>query len=209
MDFYLSFNNLEQQLRLPVTPSEFELRQAHNNTVVNITNLGELNLIGKKGLASMTVSSFFPSKDYHFCKYQGFPKPYECVKLIQGWKDSGKPIRVIVTNTPINYAMAIDSFVFGEKDGTGDVYFTLELKEYVFVKASKTEKVTPSGTELKIPQTKRESKSIPSTYTVKSGDTLYAISKRLTGNMSNAKAIAQKNGIKDMNKIYVGQKLVI
>ena len=40
-------------------------------------------------------------------------------------KDSGRPIRVIVTETPINYAMAIESITYSEVDGTGDVYFIL------------------------------------------------------------------------------------
>ena len=210
MDFYLSFNNLEQQLRLPVIPSSFEITQRHNNTVVNITNLGEINLIGKSGLVAMTIQSFFPSKPYYFCKYQGFPLPFECVKLIQAWKNSGKPIRVIITGTPINYAMAIESFNYSESDGTGDVYFTLDLKEYVFVKAVKPQvKVTNNGTKVFIPTTKRETKTIPKSYTVKKGDTLYGIAKKLTGNASNAKAIAQRNKIKDINKIYPGQVLVI
>lgn len=210
MDFYLSYNNLEQQLRLPVLPSEFRVNQRHNNTVLNITNLGDINLIGKKGLVDMTIQSFFPAQPYYFCKYQDFPTPYECVKLIQGWKDSSKPIRVIITGTPVNYAMAIESFMYAEQDGTRDVSFGLELKEYIFVKTVKhTEKITTNGTKLSIPPVKRDTKPVPTSYTIKKGDTLYAISKKLTGDAYNAKIIAQKNNIKDMNKIYVGQVLVI
>ncbi len=44
------------------------------------------------------------------------------------------------------------------------------------------------------------------TYTVKAGDTLTAIAKKYK---TTVKAIAKKNGIKDVNKIYVGQKLKI
>ena len=60
MDYYLSFNNNEERLRLPVIPSSFEISIPHQNTTVNITNLGEINLIGKTGLATMTIESFFP-----------------------------------------------------------------------------------------------------------------------------------------------------
>ena len=55
MDFYLSYNNNEEQLRLPVTPSDFELSQRNNNTVININALGEINMIGKKGLESISL----------------------------------------------------------------------------------------------------------------------------------------------------------
>lgn len=210
MDYYLSFNNNAERLRLPVIPSSFEISLPNQNTTVNITNLGEINLIGKAGLATITVESFFPSQDYPFCLYTGFPKPYECIKTLIKWKESGKPIRLIVTNTPINYAMAIENLTYSEQDGTGDVYFNLELKEYKFVQTTKAQTTTTSsGTVIKTPQTTRETKAVSNEYIVKSGDTLWAIAKKMTGSGDNYKALATKNNIKDPDKIYVGQKLVI
>lgn len=205
MDFYLSFNNNAEQIRLPVTPSSFKISQNHNNTVLDITSIGEINLIGRKGLASLTISSFFPSKEYYFCKYNGFPPPYEFVKTIQKWKDSCKPIRIIITGTPVNYAMSIEEFSFSEEDGTGDVYFTLSLREYVFTKQSKPTQVTTSnGTQITVPQTKRETKPIPTTQKVQPNDNIYTIAKKTTGNMNNAKAIAKTNKIDQ----YKGMDLV-
>ena len=52
-------------------------------------------------------------------------------------------------------------------------------------------------------------KALTESYTVKSGDTLWLIAKKVTGDDSNYKAIAQKNNITNPDKIYVGQKLVI
>ena len=46
-------------------------------------------------------------------------------------------------------------------------------------------------------------------YTVKSGDTLSSISYKFNKNNNLVNEIAQKNCIKDINKIYVGQRLVI
>ena len=207
MDYYLSFNNNEERLRLPVLPSSFEVTIPHQNTTVNITELGEINLIGKTGLASMTIQSFFPNQDYPFCLYTGYPKPYECIKLLLKWKESGRPIRVIITETPINYAMAIESLSYSEVDGTGDVYFTLELKEYKFIKTPSIG--ASSQNTLTTPPATREVKSPPTSYVVKKGDTLWLIAKKLTGAGSNYKVIANKNNIINPDKIYVGQRLVI
>lgn len=210
MDYYLSFNNNEERLRLPVIPSSFEISIPHQNTTVNITNLGEINLIGKTGLATMTIESFFTKQQYSFCLYKDFPHPYDCIKLLLKWKDSGKPIRVIVTETPINYAMAIESITYSEVDGTGDVYFVLELKEYKFIKASNvTTTTTSNGTTLKIPNTKRETKPTPNEYVVKKGDTLWGIAKKVTGEGANYKTIAEKNNIKNPDVLKIGQRLVI
>lgn len=210
MDYYLSFNNNEERIRLPVIPSSFELSLPNQNTTVNITNLGEINLIGKAGLATITVESFFPMQEYPFCLYSDFPTPSECISKIIKWKESGKPIRLIITSTPINYAMSIESFTYSEQDGTGDVYFVLELKEYKFIKINTSKTTTTSnGTTIKTPQTKRETKSVATNYVVKSGDTLWSIAKKMTGSGDNYKVLAEKNSVKNPDKIYVGQKLVI
>ena len=210
MDYYLSFNNNEERIRLPVIPSSFEVNIPHQNTIVNITEMGELNLIGKTGLMNMTIESFFPNQKYNFCLYKDFNRPYEYIKQILKWKESSKPIRVVVIGTPINYAMAIESLAYSEVDGTGDVYFTLELKEYRFIKTPTSNTITTkSGTTLTTPTTTREVKSSPDSYVVKQGDTLWLIAKKLTGDGRNYKAIAAKNNITNPDKIYVGQKLVI
>ena len=60
--------------------------------------------------------------------------------------------------------------------------------------------------ELSTKPTKPPSKPKEVTYTVKKGDTLTAIAKKYKTSVS---AIAKKNGIKDVNKIRVGQKLKI
>jgi len=209
LDYYLSFNNNEERIRLPVIPSSFEVSIPHQNTTVNITELGEINLIGKTGLINMTIESFFPNQKYNFCLYKDFNRPYEYIKQILKWKESGKPIRVIVTGTPINYAVAIESLTYSEVDGTGDVYFSLELKEYKFIKTTGKTTTTKNGTTLTTPTTSREVKASAKSYTVKSGDTLWLIAKKVTGEGSNYKVIAQKNNITNPDKIYVGQKLVI
>ena len=209
MDYYLSFNNNEERIRLPVIPSSFEVNIPHQNTTVNITNLGEVNLIGKTGLMNMTIESFFPNQKYNFCLYKDFNKPYEYIKQLLKWKDSGKPIRIIITGTPINYAMAIENLTYSEVDGTGDVYFSLELKEYKFISTTGQTTTTKNGTTLTTPTTTREVKSPSNSYVIKQGDTLWLIAKKVTGDGSNYKAIATKNNITNPDKIYVGQKLVI
>lgn len=62
---------------------------------------------------------------------------------------------------------------------------------------------------LTTPITTREVKPPSNSYVVKQGDTLWLIAKKITGDGSNYKAIAQKNNITNPDKIYVGQKLVI
>ena len=113
---------------LPVTPESFGVQVKNNNSVVNINNFGNYNMMGKTGLKSITISSFFPAQDYNFSS--GSDEPYELVNQIEEWRLSTKPLNLLIENSIIDFDCLIDSFEYKEQDGTGDVYFTLVLTEY-------------------------------------------------------------------------------
>jgi len=202
----------KKNFRFAVLPSEYELTSESNNTQVIVNSLGEINLLGKRKLKNISFSSFFPKQKYSFCKYTTFPTPKESVKLIEKMKNKGV-LRLAMTGTPVNMDCTIESFVWGENDGTKDINFTLEFKEYrkVKVKTTKkkekvTKKVTPAATQ-------RAAKEVKSTtYTVVKGDNLSKIAKKLTGSSANWQAIYNQNkGVigGNPNLIYPGQQLVI
>lgn len=205
MEIWLNHGN--QKFRLPVLPSEFEVASSNSNERVSINAIGIINLLGKKGLKELTIATFFPYHAYSFVAYKTFPKPWECVKMIEGWKNSGSPSRLIITGTSVNMEVAIDEFTYGPADGTKDVYFTLSLSEYVRIKQ------TQNNSSAKKTSAKRPAPSKTTAgkkhYIVKKGDTLTAIAKKLTGSAANYQKIAKENGIKNPDKLTVGQKLII
>lgn len=209
MEIWLTQDDLK--LRLPVNPPEYELASTINNTVVNVNSIGEINLLGKRNLKTISLASLFPKHKYDFCQYSKFPKPKECVKIIEQMKNNGV-LRLKMTGTPIKMECTIESFIWGENDGTKDINFSIELKEYrkIHLRGKKNHTVNKSTKTISTTGTKRTTKTVKSTiYIVKKNDTLSMIAKRLTGSSSNYIAIANQNNIKNPNKIYVGQKLVI
>lgn len=128
MEFWLTQGS--ESLRLPVPPPNYAIKKAINNSVIVVEGLGEVSFIGKPKLAEIpTIESFFPKRIYSFCQYKTFPNPKECIDLIEKWMLSGKPIRYLVTGA-LNIECSIEDFTYGQRDGTGDVYFSLSLKEY-------------------------------------------------------------------------------
>lgn len=208
MEVWLSFNNKAEEFQLPVTPSSYRVGVDTLTDNVEVTGVGMINLIGKSDLKSLTIESFFPANNYSFVETERLLEPFEYVNMLEKWRNSQWPIRVIFTDTPINYAMVIESFSWGEEDGTGDIYFTLDLVEYKFLKLTRVQNnaaVKPS---------KRPSKPQPKskTYTVKKGDSLWKISKKFYGSGTKWRTIYNRNkGVigKNPNRIYPGQKLVI
>lgn len=207
MEIYIGVGN--DRIRLPVLPESFELTVDNLNSVVNVNAIGDINLIGKTGLKEISFSSFFPVQDYYFNEYSNPMKPFQFISKLEGWRTSGKPVRVIITKTHINLEMAIESFSYGERDGTKDVYYTIELKEYKRLKTKTVAKV-------KVPVPKRpvkpKKKKKRKTYVVKRGDNLWNIAKKYYGNGSQWKKIYNQNKKvigSNPNLIYPGQKYVI
>lgn len=212
-------------LRFPVLPSEYELSSENNNQTVDINAYGEVALLGKRKLKTLSLSSFFPAKKQTFTTGTYFVKPQDYIKTMQYFRDHA-PFRCIITGSKaVNMLCTIESFAWGENDGTGDVTFTVELKEYrkpsikkVKKKRSKqgkktkisVKKATKTSKKITKVSSNRSSKSVESMiYIVKKGDTLPKIAKKCTGSSANYRAIANQNGISNPAKIKVGQRLVI
>jgi hypothetical protein len=131
MEYWLIQGN--EKLQLPVPPPNYAFKRALNNSTIVVEGLGEISFIGKPKLAEIPpIESFFPNRNYSFCQYSTFPTPKDCIDLIEKWMLSGKSIRYIVTGV-INTECSIEDFEYGERDGTGDVYFTINLKEHRIV----------------------------------------------------------------------------
>lgn len=207
MEFWLQKEN--DKLQLPVKPSDYQVTVAHKNTVVNVIQAGDINLIGNTGLRGITLSSFFPAKDYNFSNNSERKEPLAYVKKIEGWRTSGEPIRVIITGV-LNMECTIESFSYGEQDATRDIYFSMALKEYKKIKTkTATSNVATAQTSSRTTQPANSNSG--STYTVKSGDSLWKIAKKFYGDGAQYEKIynANKDKIKNPNLIYAGQVLTI
>lgn len=211
MEFWLKKSNSDK-IMLPVNPESFAFTEKHNNTSVNVNSIGEVNLLGKRDLKTGTISSHFPKRDRNYANNSGRQAPYTYINKLLSWKSSGKPVRLIITGTKINFQVTIETLKYGEQDGTGDVYYDLTLKEYRAVEIKKTKlkkkkKTTKKKSKPKRPVAKKKTK----TYTVKSGDCLWNIAKRFYGNGAQYTKIynANRGKIKNPNLIYPGQVLTI
>lgn len=206
MEISLIHSVSDEKLILPVSPEEFTIQEGSNNQVVTVENLGELNIFGKPKLVCITLSSFFPGQNYPFCTSvnKEDPQPYQdYVELLGRWMKDGKPLILNVQNTRFNLTCCIENFSYGEKDSSGDVYYTLELKEYRIVN-------TMTNSSDKGGSNQRQQVREPAkTRIVKSGDTLWMIAQKEYGDGSRWKEIASKNGIKDPKGLQPGQRLVL
>ena len=193
IEIYLKQND-DNVLRFPVTPSEVALNGNSEISTQKINGLGEVSLFSGKKLKTANINSFFPNKVYSFCNYSDFEAPYEYVNRIENWMNNGDKLRYIVTGMNINIPVVISSFEYSEKDGTGDVYFSLSLIESVTLKTSNVIGNTTSSTAPNMnDRVGNADASTNTTHTVVEGDTLWGIAQKHYGNGSSYPLIQQKN----------------
>ena len=205
-------------ISIPVLPSEYQVQSSQNNQSETIIGIGEVSLKGKRNLMTVSFSSFFPlRRNSSYCRRGSILKPLQYVDAIERMKQTGT-VKLVITGSPIRMDCTIESFEWGENDGTGDIFYTISFKEYRNIGASKSSVVqdgllesAPSADGLNKESARTEPKVSTQEYIVKKGDTLTSIAKRLTGS-SNWKPIYNANRAViggNPNRIKVGQKLVI
>ena len=126
----------------PVLPSELMVAVNTNHGTVNINNFGDYLMKGKTGLKTLTLSGFFPAQDYPFAMMN--LTPYTYIAQLETMRTGDSVCQLTVSDTPLSMPCLISSFKFGEKDGSGDVYYELALTEYRYVTAAETGKTDPA-----------------------------------------------------------------
>lgn len=135
---FISINNNEDVIELPVIPEEFDVGSPFSNETFDSMKQ-QLNLIGLRDLKTLEIESFFPIHDYPFLRSRRL-WGMEYIERIERWRDRRLPLRLIITNEntkgfKLNLPVTIDNFDYGTEK-SGDINYRLSLKEFAFVKVS-------------------------------------------------------------------------
>lgn len=191
-------------MRFPVLPSEYKVQGSRGIETVNINAVGETDLGGMRGLRTVSFSSFFPKRyNPSYCEFRGIKNPQRYVKQIEQMMNCGI-VKLIITGTAINFPCRISSFEWGEDDGTGDIRFSITLKEHrkiaisqssVVAESQATAQTASEDTASKDTAKREDTREKPKTYIVKRGDCLSSIARKLTGSSDWHALYEQNKGI--------------
>ena len=189
------------QYVLPVPPSSWEIEGSNNVGSTNVINFGEMNNGSQPNLKTTSISSFFPIKNLGFIPSSEFKDQYKYIEAFDKAREKGTVIEYQITHTNVYMNCIITSFKYGESDYSGDINYSLDLKEDKSIELVNNDgKVDAKGY---VPEN-----SVYSYYwEVKEGDTLLTIAKAAYGDSSKYKDILEKNKLKNVNKIKVGMVL--
>ena len=130
MDIYLSVNNRAEILQIPVIPAEFTISKPQSLTAFETVSMGDLQLIGTPKLKGITLQSFFPVTGHNYPYLRNTSMwGWEYINKIDIWIQQKLPIRLIITDTPINMVVAVKDFQYSIRTD-GDLWYTLELEQF-------------------------------------------------------------------------------
>ena len=89
--------------------------------------------------------------------------------------------------------MLIENFNSGESDSSGDVKFTIELKEYIEVTPELKEDKSKESAGAKFVPTDNSNKTVYKDYVIKKGDTLWDIAKTFYKDATRWPEIYERN----------------
>ena len=202
----------DEKFTLPVTPWEYTVTSGQMNKVISITQVGEALVFSNPKLRTLRFSCFFPSLDHEYPFVVGDEKePSACIELLTKWKESKKPVRVVISDSPVNMSMAIMNLEYSERDGTRDVYYSLELTEYkeLTIKNANENKQIQETTGLKERQSDKAQATEAKVY--KGSDVLDA-AKRAYGQYSKWRKVVQGNTLESLvinNSRGIAKKLKV
>ena len=214
MEIYLGTDN--DKIRFPVVPSAIGVSRSNNIDTQAVIKLGEVPIFNGTSLKTIELTSFFPNQEYSFCDYVGFMKPYEFSDKIQKWMYEGKPLRIIVTDSPTNMQCLIQQFDTAEQDGTRDLYFTLNLIEYrpIEIPIIKNDTNASNASNNTTRPTEQANNTTQKVHKVVKGDSLWAIAQKYYGKGNLYPKIKEANKSKypslaKNNIIYPNWELII
>ena len=197
------FKGGPKELTLPVTPESYQVEKGNNIEVVNIHELGDAILVGYGTLATVKISCIFPARSYPFARDDD---PDEYIEQFEKWIKKKSKLRFVVSGTGVNVPVVVQSFSYGERDGTNDIYADIILREYKALGAVKV--ANTAASKPRAAATKSEGVK---THTAEYGDCLCAICRKYYGDGSYAMAqrLAAYNNRPNPNILYVGEVLKI
>lgn len=214
-EYLLSWRNRSESFRLPVNPLNTPtLSTGHNNHNFDSLAMGTFKAIGRRGLSHITIESFFPARyaPYCVCSRYDWREPRAYVEMINRWKESNEPIRLIITGH-LNMAFAIERFDYELERGTGHISYTLELEEYRFANVPARANEEPVRRETGLRERPREeAKPEPEVITVEvksQRDTLWSLAQRYLGDGTRWREIAEANSIAVPEAMVLGMKIRI
>lgn len=219
---YITELDTGTRIALPLPPESVKCKAETKFITYNIIDVGEVKLPNGEKLTKFSWSGRLPGasiKHMRMVSAADWRSPKEIQGIWSMWRNRGTKLRLLVTGTTINHDVYLENYtVDNSKLDTVEytisfthakdikVYTTAELNIKEAAQVPQTTNDRPASSEAAAETPKK------TTYTVKPGDNLWAISKKLLGSGARYSELYELNKSiigSNPNLIYPGQTFTI
>ena len=153
MDIYLTNLETGDRLRFPMLPEEISVKFGNLFTNYTILNIGEVKTPNGTSLDTISWSGIFPGEprknDPYICEWRDPKEVYKWLAELKTQK--GKPVkaRLLVTETPINCDVYLNSLTGKPTGGYGDINYSINLIQAKEIKLSTTDEIAAAAATAK------------------------------------------------------------
>ena len=228
MDIYLTDLETNDRLRFPMLPEEVTVQISNQFYNYNIMSVGEIKLPSGSSSDSFTWQGMLPGRSREnapFVREWRDPQAiYKWIERLKPQKGKTRKLRLLITETPINCDVYLNTFTGRPVGGYGDINYQInfvQAKDLIISVSNTGNRSAPPLANK--PQQERPAPPQPNTHTIVRGDTLWGIAQRYYGDGSlytriydaNREAIeaeARRRGMQGSNRghwIFPGTVLTI
>ncbi|MEG0780762.1 MAG: LysM peptidoglycan-binding domain-containing protein [Oscillospiraceae bacterium] len=195
-----------EELGMPVTPPAWQAEFGRHVENMDMAQGGEMNLPGLALLFNEQQDFLLPAeaRSYTGAGYTG--NPMGIFSKLRSWALAGDVVRYIVSGTPINEPVLLESVLLREDDGTNDATVRLTLRQW---KAPGTDSLAPLPETGNLPRAPAPAAAAATGYTVVKNDNLWRICRKFYGDGTLCHKLARYNAIPNVDLIFPGQRLKI
>jgi len=218
MDITIKDNAAGTYLVLPVLPETISYTVGETSAeTVNVLSIGDVDFLRGKALDTFDLESFFPGVyDPSICVTRALKTPEQYRTIFNTWKASKTVLQLIIPAAGVNIPVTLRTFTHEPRGAQKDIYYTAGFKQHrtVAPRVIQLNATAPPAKKAATDRPKAQEQPKAKTYTVKAGDTLSQIAKKL-GIKDWRKGLYEPNKAPkgplgaDPNRIQVGQVLKI
>lgn len=226
MDLYMTEKTTGTKYALSLLPDNVKAKSTTNVLSYNFISAGEVKMPNGQKLRQFSWSGVFPGesrRELPFVKSQHWKPPKEMVNVLDNWRKKGTRIILMLTGTSLNCEVYLSSFDHTWTGGAGDAEYSVTFVEAKDVKvytaneskttqSAKTSNNISGGSRAASQSDTNTQSEQTQSYTVKKGDTLWAIAQQKLGKGSRWTEIYHLNKKtigSNPNKIKIGQVYVL
>ena len=129
-DVYITNQETGEKISLAWVPEKISVKESAQFQSYNIIERGEVKVPKGKRLSAVSWEAVFPGEsrtEDSFIKSENWETPTEIIQRLQAWQNAGNKLNLLITQTPVNLDVFLESLDYSFEGGMGDAKYNISF----------------------------------------------------------------------------------